>query len=335
MATETSNALFDDAVEPPEIGSEHSENTGEEEPASPPDELQAPGITLESLQGQVSNLARANRGLTNDLIDHRSKRQQLQGRLDQITDVFSKSQQARQQPEQPPEAQQIPDEIPIDFKDDGTPFVKTEDIIRLTAGGMQHVQSETQPKIVDLESKLAQLTAITAQKEAINQQTRGLNALIGSKPSYPDGFKQLTGQWQALNQIFDKFIYDNSLPIPKSVDEAIGTILSSPVKTEFQKQFPNTDVELLTEAFTTPNQATLERKLRRMLDGVTPQTEQGLDPKLRALASKPSNFGRVRNQMPGADTTLRRVQDMDIDDFLKLSDDDVDKVHDILAQEET
>ena len=350
-----SNALFDEVMEPVPFGAAHSENidTGEETPASPPDESvkdtqqgEDPGITLEGLQSQVDGLLRANRGLKNDLVDQRGRRaqqeavsQQLQGKIDQISNTFSQALQARQGPEEIPEEQRVPGKLPVDFEDDGTPFVDTKGIFDLQTGEMQKVQSQIQPNIQELQNQLAQLTAYTSHKEALDQQTRGLNALIGSNPSYPDGLKQLTGQWQALNSMFESFLSDNSLPVPKSIDEAISVILSSPVKTAFQKQFPNTDVELLTEAFTTPNQAILERKLKRMLDGITPQIpatqlEQGMGETLTALAKKPGNLSGVRNQAASAETTLSRVEAMSQDDFNKLSDSDMDKIHDLLAQEE-
>jgi hypothetical protein len=55
---------------------------------------------------------------------------------------------------------------------------------------------------------------------------------------------------------------------------------------------------------------------------------------LNRLANKPTGFGQVSNQAKSANTTVETVADMSLDDFMGLSDSDIDKVHSLLAAQE-
>jgi len=347
MAEVDSNDLFDEVTTGDPSPTELDVLATGEETAPPPGE-QAPAkpeITLEGLQADIAQLQRANSGLTHALTDERGKRQQHEGRLQGISDTFSKALEARQTQEIPPEPKEpeIPDKLAVDFSEDGSPFVRTEDILKLTKLKQDNKADLTKPQIEALDGKINQLATQMVQGQALQGQQKVLNSLISSNPTYPEAMSNLQGQWQFLNQMYDQYVSYNSLPVPSSIEEAMQQIVSSPVAQEFSKQFPGSDVELLIETFTTPSTSVMQRKLKKALDGVsksngTGQSNELITPKknnnLSALAAKPASLGNVSNQARSADTTIERVADMGLDDFMALSDSDMNKVHSLLEAQE-
>lgn len=342
MEEAVSSELFDQMTTGDSSSTEQNVLEAGEKTTSTPDEqvTPKPEITLESLQGEISNLQRANRGLTHALTDERGKRQQHEGRLQGISDTFTKALEARKEVSTEPKEPEIPDKLSVDFSEDGSPFVRTEDILKLTKN-QGNKSDQTKPQVEALDGKVNQLTMQMVQGQALQQQQRALNTLISSNPAYPEAMTNLQGQWQQLNQMYDQYISYNSLPVPSSIEEAMQQIVTSPVAGEFSKQFPGTDVELLIETFTTPSTAVMQRKLKKALEGVSKpnETRQELElfktkENLSELANKPSSLGNLSNQVKSAQTTVERAATMDLDDFIALSDSDMDKVHALLEAEE-
>ena len=339
MAEDTSNALFDDVeiVQPDEVLAA----TGEGIPSTPDESAapQGPGITLEGLQSNLDQLNRANVGLRHALTDERGKRQQYEGRLQGISETFANALEARGTTQKIIQKEpEIPSKVPVSFEEDGTPFVKADEIARLTKIGTKDLESLTRPQLDRLEQRLNLVTAQLTQGQALQSQRQAIDGLLSSNPSYPEGLKALSGQWQHLNRMYDQYIYGNSLPVPNSIDEAMQQIIGSPVAAEFERQFPGSDVELLIETFTTPNTAARQRKLRRALDMNVRSVKRPVDTigqqNLTRLSRKPSNLGNIPNQVKSANTTIDRVADMSLDDFMKLSDSDIEKVQSLLAEQE-
>jgi len=346
MSEDVSSALFDQAVVEP-VEEPAIPETGEIQ-TPPPGEQEKQGITLEGLQAEMSELKRANTGLVHALTDERSKRQKHEGKLQGISETFAKALEARKEQEEiPPVPQEpeIPDRMAVNFDDDGTPFVKTEDVLNITK--MKSSDDKSKPKFEELNQKVDQISTSMVQNHALTQQRQALNKIINSDRRYPQAMNQLQGQWQALNGMYDQYIHANGLPTPNSIEEAMGQILTSPVSQEFTRQFPNSDVELLIETFTTPSNAVMQRKLSKALKGLSggngaggpkavkaPKSNSLEKENLNRLANKPTGFGQVSNQAKSANTTVETVADMSLDDFMGLSDSDIDKVHSLLAAQE-
>ena len=338
MTDTVSNALFDQAAVEPPAEVEASPETGENQ-TPPPGEQEKQGISLEGLQSEMNELKRANTGLIHALTDERSKRQQHEGKLQGISETFAKALEARKEQEAPaPEEPKIPDRMQVNFDDDGTPFVKTEDILNVT-----NMTGKTEPKFDELNKKVDTISTSMVQNQALKQQRQALGEIINSNPNYPQAMNQLQGQWQALNGLYDQYIAANNMETPDSIEQAMGQILSSPVSAEFTRRFPGSDVELLIETFTTPSNVVMQRKLSKALKAIsggngvgtkTPKTNTVEKRNLNRLAKKPAGFGQVSNQAKSSQTTVESVADMDLDDFMSLSDGDIDKVHALLAAEE-
>ena len=337
MSEQVSSALFDQAVEEPVEAVEPE--TGDEQ-SPPPGEQEPQGVSLEGLQAEMNELKRANTGLIHALTDERGKRQQHEGKLQGISETLAKALAARKEQDAPPpvpKEPEIPDRMVVSFDEDGTPFLKTEDILNITK-----LKDEAKPKFEELNQKVEKISTNMVQERALQQQRQALNSIINSNPSYPQAMTQLQGQWQALNGMYDQFISANGLPTPNSIEEAMGQILSSPVSQEFTRRFPGSDVELLIETFTTPSNAVMQRKLSKALKKVSGGNGVGKPAPAKSaeksnierLSGKPTGFGQVSNQAKSANTTVETVADMSLDDFMGLSDSDIDKVHALLAAQE-
>jgi len=342
MDEKVSSELFDQAV-----SSETSEETKPEtgvEQSPPPGEQAESGTSLDAIKAELGELKRANTGLIHALTDERSKRQRHEGRLQGIQDTFEKALEARKEPEAPlpvPEEPKIPERMAVEFdEDDGTPFIKSEDILNLTKA------NKAEPKFEELGQKVDQISTHLVQGQALKQQQKAISNIINADPAYPQAMQALQGQWQQLNTMYNQYIHANGLPVPNSIEEAMGQMVSSPVSQEFQRRFPGSDMELLVETFTTPSNAVMQRKLKRALYSLSrsngvgqPRPKRSIDQEgqknLNRLADKPTGFGQVSNQAKSADTTVERVAAMDLDDFMDLSDKDMDAVHSLLQAEES
>lgn len=351
MDEQVSSEIFDQAVTEPQEPAKEVEPVTDDVVAPPSGDQAKPEITLEGVQAEIGELKKANTGLIHALTDERSKRQRHEGKLQGIEETFVKALEARKEQEATPPVSQepeIPDRMAVNFDEDGTPFVKTEDILKITNLKTDNLNEQTKPKLEALGKKIDEVSTQQVQGQALQQQQRALSSIINSNPTYPQAMNDLQGQWQALNGMYDQYIQANGLQTPNSIEEAMGQILTSPVSQEFKKQFPDSDVELLIETFTTPSNAVMQRKLSKALskiskgkgvgqptpDPVKVQSNSLEEENLKKLGNKPTGFGQVSNQVNSANTTVESAAAMNLDDFLALTDSEMDAVHAQLEKEE-
>jgi hypothetical protein len=339
MGEQASNEIFDGIND--DLAGETEPSTPDEKQVEPSLEGEQSTVSLETLKADLDKLSKANTGLRHALTEERNKRQTFEGRLQGISETFASAlekKQAAKEPEEPVE-EPIPDKIPIDFDDDGSPFMKTQDILKLVKMRPADMENMSLPQLKKLESQVNQISSYFVQNQVSQVQRTEIDSLIRSNPEYPAQFQTLIGQWKQLNNMYDTYISENNLPVPGSLDDAVHQIVSGPVSKEFLKLNPNADLELLVEAFTTPNLKTQQRKLQKAMDNqlkITTKPDSNLEKQnLSTLSKKPTNLGKITNQSSGnADTTIERVAEMSLDDFLSLSDSDTAKIKSLLRKQE-
>lgn len=322
MAEEmTSNDVFDELAD--------NQPTGATE-ASPPDaNLQAEGdsqATDEPAEDIVANVKKETMGLKRALVEERNKRQQIEGRLAQITEMITKAQEAKLKTATEPESKEDEfEEVAVDFKEDGSPYIKLRR--KQTSQSDEIISKVDQVVKSKLDAHMAQLNAVKAEQAALSK-------LLGSNPEYPARMQTVANAWKELNAMYDAYIVENDLPIPKTYEDAIIQIMETPALSgAFAKKFPNVDLLQLADAFVSPHISMRVKKLDRLLSSMGGTNGAKVD--LSSLTRKPTNLSAVSNQAKSGDMNLiDRVSSMSVDDFMELSDSDMKKIQAYLAARE-
>ncbi|MBU0476376.1 MAG: hypothetical protein KKF62_19675 [Bacteroidetes bacterium] len=275
-----------------------------------------------SIEERLAELEKANAGLKSDLIKERGRRQTSDGRLHQLGEMITMAKEGKASSEEPMPEPEFPNGgIPVQFNEDGNPYIDPKDLGRI------------QKPLVDKVDALGQKASLTDTQ--INYQ-RKLGNIIASDEAFEPASKKLSAAYSDLSKTFDKYIADNSLSPPTSLDEAIEMIDSSSVGKEFSGKYPNIRVDDVIEAFTSP------RKFKTALNafvsigdtGELKKGGKGISPTLRALAKKAKSPVGVQNQSGKTGLGLDDIASINVEDFIGMSDADVAKIERALLQEE-
>jgi len=289
-----------------ELSGEEDENA-----VTPTDDKSA--STEVDLKTQLTNLEVSNKGLVKSLTAQRNLRQDLQGQLDGIKEALNTVRAG--QVVKPAAEESGESVIPIDFDDDGNPFL---DPANLT--GLQST------KIAQLE---AQINTIQNNTVAVNQQTsekQALEAILSEKEGYSKAYKDVSKAWDFLrNDVFDDYLTAKGLEAPKTADQAIEIALNSKsMRRKFTEKFPSLDIESVMEAhlIATP------RYLRKALDKAITEVEsihETLD------LTKPSTLANANSTGgEGNESLISRIADMSTEDFNNLDEKTMAKIDKLL-----
>ena len=275
-----------------------------EETSSTPDEPDPKlAETVESLEKQIS-------GLKQGISAERGKRQNVEGRLQQFSDIFAQARTARAQPALGPS------NIPVEFDDEGNPYVSPAVISKI--GASQNVG--LQQKLAKMENHLVQSAHQNYMKQTLDSAVG-----VGNEKIYgnlKDGFA-------ALDRALTGTIQNLGIANPKSIDEALNIIESQGIDKDFAKQFPNLDLESTIEAFTSP------RKMKKAISMMSSVPTDGTKTvkKMQQLGAS-SHVGKS-GVTGGAELTLDQISNLSNKDFEALSDAQIAKIDRLLEAEES
>ena len=305
------------AEEPPEqqagdTGQQTAEDTGE-----PPAEEQ---IDVAALKSQVEQLAREKAAMVAKTRDERAKRQELQGRIDQITEHLAHLREAQQKSAKDDQAASAAEDdqfVDLDFDEEGNARVPVDSLKTVISKETQQLSQ----KIADLEAQLEAANQALAQRDMVQRQNEALNNLLSQNKAYPAAYKDLVARFRDIDQTFTQYLEQNDIDPPQTTEEAIDMIVSSqPVMEQITAKYPGLDVETVLEStfYGTP------RKVRKALNHIvkTSGSKKKPESKTASIAGKPETLARVASA--GADegggTNVDRFADMDPFDAVTLSD---------------
>lgn len=289
-----------------------TDEAGEDE-TSTPDESSADTENTEVLD-ELEGLKKTVSGLKHGISAERGKRQELQGRLSQVSDLFE-SAKGKQQPDE----NVIDENIPVQFDDDGNAFISPKDFKALSRAEIQAV-----------EDKLANLEQVHAQNINANAAQKQFDNVVSESPENTQAFSQLQAARNYADKLFGEHIMTSGITPPRSIDEAMDIIERDGIDVAFSKKFPGVDIESSIVAFTSP------RQMRKALKGIVKHTsgKQESMSSLKSLSSKPaSHVGRSGS--PGkVDLTLDTIANLSSEDFLNLSNTEINKINRLLRDSE-
>jgi hypothetical protein len=332
MTTEDTTA----EVEETEVELSEAEPSGEEESPPPGEEGEVVDESQtkpdDPVNRRFDELEKANKGLLAELTKERFKRQNLEGRFSQINEFLStieqrKQEQAQQAGRQEAELQQNQDILAVEFDEDEKPIIKSDrikDIIRQELAPLQmEIMSSRQQQMY--------------QSQASNIGSLAKN-VISEDPSFQTGIGELTGQWEWISRNFDEFVKNGNRP-PNNHKEAMEMLYASGINSAFGEQFPDSDFDVVVDAFMTNIPAIIPNKLRKALKMVASKKQPPVNlqktsslAQAKALGRK-SNFSNAPNsKKSGMDLTS--IADLPLENLLSLSDSQAEKLYDLMDAEE-
>ena len=298
------------------------------EPAKVEDETPTPGEpTLTEVLEKVTTLEKERDGLRGATVAERRKRQAIENQLGQISETIAEIKARRTIPEipkEPAEPEYISAEV--DFDDDDNPIVKTN-----SAEIKKLIAEEAKRLIADETKTLKDEFQATKEQSANERATEAhrvqVEKIVGQDEAYPQALKDIGEQFQELDKMYTDYATTNGIE-GQSPDDAIELIATSEIGKKFQEKFPGIDPEALIELRYAPNQKAYNRKLKKALamaakTKTEPKTE--VSPVKSALG-KPGNLGSLPAAHKSGGKSLDQVAEMDFDDFINLSDKEIDEV---------
>jgi len=274
---------------------------------------------LSTLNSRLEEIEKANKGLLETLKAERRKRQELQERFSQISEVLTAVQLRKQLDQEEQQKKAKPNAIPIEIDEEGNPLLPVDKLKEVLKEEIEPLQQEV---IITKEQQI--------QQQQIERIEKEVQRILSEDPAYPKAMEELSNEWQDVNALFDNFLESTELPPPQDPQTALDMLYSSGIEQEFQKRYPGADMESLVEAFMAVTPNVRQRKLRKALKMVSKtigEREKGKEEMnlLQKLAGK-SNFSGAPNQAKGA--TLNDIPDMRT--FLALSDAEAQKIYDLM-----
>lgn len=316
---------LDETVED-ELEDEGDELSGDDINAgTPPDDKSASTLASDDLVKRLTELEVSNRGLVKALSAQRTHRQDLQSKMDEVTDVLKAVvQQAGSDPKDVSLAKDIQkavNKIQIEYDESGNPYLSTE--------ALSKYESST---IKDLKDKIERLENATVSILSKTTEDENLNRFLSEKEGYRDAYKIVTDAWMYLKDVaFDADRIARGLPQPTSIDDALDMALTSDtLKADFAKRFPTVDMESVMEAHLLKTPRYMKKALNSVLN--TPKKEANTVKDILDI-NKPTSLTQV-NTSGGTnnESLLARIANMKPEDFNKLDAATMAKIDKLLEQ---
>lgn len=278
-----------------------------------------------SLEERFESLEKESKGFYESMKAERGKRQELEGRLEGIKDVFSESMAKREESAGKEESKPIPIErLKIDVDDDGTAFLPVGELKSyLSSQG-----AETGSK------EVAELRQQIARDRAIYQQEQGfqntVQSIVGESPAYASAHNQLQKGVDWFSARIIAYQEAKNLTGVMSTGEALDVADSEGFESEFVREFPGLDMERTVRMY--DGKRDLRAALKSVAGDKTSTGGKTAADNLKDIAGKASNLSQLRNQKGSKGApTLDDLAEMDIENF---SDEEVAKLHRLMAREE-
>ena len=288
-----------------------SDETGEEE-TSTPDETEETKPEEDAMGETVKNLEREISGLKKGISSERGKRQKVEGKLEQFGQIFNESRAAKEEPTKQ-------EKIPIEFDDDGNPFVSPEVVAKLN---MQETQ-QLRDRLLSMESYLT----YRAQQSSAQQ-----NLARAVEPGDVAVHNKLKAGYARVDEMLAEYIQTTGHGPLNTFDQALDLMEQAGIDKQFEKEFPGLDLEATVEAFSSPRK--LKRAISMAKSKDVPAGDSSKDTVIKmGKLGISSHVGR--SGTPGGnELTLDQIAGLSQRDFDRLSEDQMKKIDRILEGEE-
>jgi hypothetical protein len=290
------------------------------------------GEDIETLQEQIEALNKEKHGLLQSAKSERRKRQEVSGRLNQLTDtvndILTKRNTAAdilQQQAGP----KTPAGIPVTFTDDGEAYVDPSKV--------QTLIEPYQSRINELERTI-QLNNDRAAN--VMEADKVKNAIIGED----ERFFTVNSRYQAArkwvnDQVID-FSRQNGINHELTSGQALDFVFNKELQDEFGERFE--DIDLVDVVTAEDSQHHFRQMLANTADAMlsepTPATTK-LEPirgdsRFQKVLKKPSGLGNQANAKAGALTISEKMASLTTEEILGLTDAQAEAFQKAILEEE-
>jgi hypothetical protein len=279
---------------------------------------------MEGLKNQLAELEKEKQGLLKGVKDERRKRQELKGRLDQVTEsvndiLATRDQLATQELEKKAEA--TVNGIPVEFTDEGDAFLPMDKVNAITA--------PYEKEINDLKQSIEYLTAAGDQRA---KAQRTIETIVGKDESYGPAYNKYRSARDWVESKVVDFQRMNNIQGTLSPGQALDHVFDADLKQEFESSFDNIDlVDVVTAE---ESELLFERTLSNIATAMTPKTDNQPDSRFQKVLQKPSGLGKSANAKGGEVPLSERAGNMSSADIMNLSDAQIEALEKALLKEE-
>jgi len=297
--------------------------------------------TLEDLEKRIADSEKANKGLYDSMKAERihrqeaeSRSQDLESRLQGITDVFSESIDQRRSGEAEPKTTQTPGKLELEIDDEGKAFIPVESLKAIL---QEQGMGSSKKEIEELKYHLMQ-NSVETDRETEFQNT--VRKIVDEDDSYSPAYRQLTKAQDWFNNEIVDYQKQNQLTGLLSTGEALDAASESgidgqTIEDRFSKTFPTLDMDKIARCY--DSKRDLRSALKSISGGNNSQTPPGKKAadNLKGIAGKASNLGKMRNQKGQASgMSLDDIAELPPGEIEGMTDDQVEKLHRMMAREE-
>lgn len=278
---------------------------------------------IETLKGELTALKKESYGRLQETKNERSKRQNLQGRLETLTETVNGIIQQRQAG--PTDAlATVPGVIGVDESENGDLFIQEDKLKNLTA--------PLEDKINKLQQ---QLEVTTANLEQRDESQDVINAIVGEDDSYGTAYTKYQSARRWVNDQVIDFQKDNNIQQALTSGQALDHVFDDNLESAFVEKFPTLRLEDVVTAEDS------QRHFRNTLRSIAADpTESNLkaknnDDTFRKVLQKPSTLGANKNAKGAELNVSEKLEGVDPQDIMKMTDKQIEALENALLSEET
>jgi hypothetical protein len=275
---------------------------------------------VKELEKQVEELNKEKQGFLSGIKDERRKRQELKGRLDQVTatidDILDKRTQEPAEPK-PADTNTI-DGITVEFTEDGDAYIPNAKLNGIT--------EKYEERIAELEERL-QRTNEHVEAEQTAQTI--INSIVGENESYSAAYNKYQAARRWVEERVVDFQHNNNVQGQLSSGQALDHIFNDNLQQEFTEKYPDMD---LVDVVTAEDS---KKHFRMMLDNTSKRLAPAEpDSRLTKVLNKPSGLGKSANAKGGEIPLSEKAASLSATDIMNLSDEQIEALQKALEREE-
>lgn len=279
---------------------------------------------VSELKAQVETFQKEKAGLLKATQEERRKRQEMKGRLDQVTTTVNSILEQRETlaaQSQTEKDKDAIDGITVEFTEEGDAYLPTEKLSAFT--------SKYEDEIATLKEELA-VTRNTQTSSLEYQQA--VDAMVGEKPEYSDAHRQYQTARKWISDVVADWSLNNNVTRKLNSAEALTHVLDERVEEEFKSRFPELDLMTITTAEDSPKHFKLMlSKTAKALNDIEPAPANS---RFRKVIDKPSSFGKSANAKGGELSLAEKLASLSATDILNLEDNQLEAVTNSLKADE-
>lgn len=276
-----------------------------------------------ALKEELAALKKENHGLLTTVKKERGKRQNSDGRLEQLTaTVNGIIEQNKSGAADLPTKAEADDGLRVLYNDDGEPYLPTESLNTLL--------SQQQQEINQLKEAL-QITA--SQSTAVAEAEKAKMAIVGKDESYGPAYTKYQTARRWVESAVDQWQHETG-NVGKQVGSgyALDHIFDASLREQFNAEFP--DMDIFTIVTAEDGLGHFERTLQSLAPKADETTElKKPDSRFKQVMDKPSSLGKTANAKTEP-SIFERAGNLSATDIGELSDAQVAALEKAMRSEE-